>query len=1294
MPNIIGLAGGQPQKPTRWEPIYTGRWSSGIWTNRSPLRDAVTTRIVEKFYGAAGDALIDGSNVEISNKLTLVRRPGTSVADSNSYTSPDRFYDFRLSSPALEQIDVMVDQANALYSLYNGTKSLVFTKSTNSDQSYMQSVGNTLYFADGIDNKKWLQSLVTWSANEAWGANGSEFFTTFLIDPNNNIQQLIGTSLVVTGITIVNNVLTVTTSTTLTNLLSDDDIVTFPATMTATFLEKQSVTITGVTTNTFTAAFTNANYSGSESSIRAAAINGGTPISGGTVPTWGTTVPSSSNNFQGSITYDGSAIWVNRGQTVENWGIAPPTTVLTPTLGKAFASNWIAMTSYSLAGAIIDSNGNLQQVSTAGTSGSATPTWNTTPFGTTTDNTVTWTLIQTAAQLVWQPSYNYVSPLSLTQCAAASGGTTVYTGLILGGASNALAGNTYLVTGFAELANNGIFTCSASTTTTLTLSNTGGLAEDATSTATASKQGTIQYVIGNAAGVNCLFKLTPVSQPTISGNVSAYLYPASHIIGVGSVQLQYPTTTGSAAASYTTLNSLSAYGDPPGFFNQTILWNIVNGAGSIVGTVNPFPSYMGDVNLAVLGNLSFPVAGNYTITIVHQDGIVWGMGGGATLVSGPNNNQSGQTATVINGYPLFGGNNQSGPFTDTFVINIPTPGTYPFEFDYAYWYHPGQIFTVTCNGNTLANGATESGTVQPSWPGFSTSYAPAYANVSEAAGSLLWSNIGPVSDFVWSKSVGYTLPNTMIVDTNGYTEAPFRSGVSGTTQPIWLTGEYNLTNDNPNLIWINEGGGSSLPSGSLSTFNGGWQYCIALVNTLDNTVSNCTPLSVATGNFVGVESVTIAAGQGLPAPSNIDPQSDYVAIFRTTDGQAIPFLIPGVSTTYTLTLHDYLLNGYSDTTPDTGLNNLIQGAILGENTPPATGSKNLTYHLGRIFYSVANTVKWTTGAEAPVGNGINGSAPLNYDTVPSLVKRLVPVSSGLLVFTVSDVYLIQGLGTSSNPIQNAVPVLPGIGLASYNALDTNGPIIGMFTTDNEFLILDPSQGEDDGGFPIGDRLRLNNGNPGQTWNPANVYVAWHVQGEDKAWYVCDGEFGWYKLMPTPSPESGYTWCPFASITNGAKAVQSIELTPGKHRLLIGPTGTGELLQRDLSAFSDVGTPYPAWAVIGSAVLAQPGQVAEVAFINTECTKVGTPVTLGILIDEALPYYTGPIDILKQWVNDPPNTKVRPSRSFWAQRFYLAQNQEDAAAMRHCQIIVYFSPTDTVQNEMHTLTVFGAYSQEM
>jgi len=1070
MPNLIGLAGGQAQKQTRFAPIYTGRWSSGIWTNRSPLRDANTTRLTEKFYGASGDALIAGSNVEITNRLTLGRRPGNSVYDSNTWNSVDRFYDFRLFNLTTEEIYVMIDQAAALFSLFDGIQTQIFTKTAGAGSTFMQSVGNSLYFGNGIDNKKWVQTLTTWQAGFNWTNNSTPTFTTFLIDPAGNIQQL---------------------------------------------------TTAG--------------------------------ISGGTEPTWNETVPSVGNNFQGGTTTDGTSVWTNRGNPMENWGIAAPTGVVTPVVGSSRVS-WQASTYYSLPGVLIDSNGNLQQVTTAGLTAGSTPTWQTTVGATTTSGTAVFTLIQLASSMVWQPNTSYP---------------------------------------------NG------------------------------------HFVIGTATGTNCLFQLASGSSLAFNSNIAAYIYPQGSVPGV--VYLTYPTSLGSATESYTTLSSLQMTGTPTGS-GATQSWNNLNGAGVVTGTTTPFPTGADhDYQMVVLGSFDIPVAGQYAFTLVSHDAVLWGIGDGAQYVSGPNIPPSGggtnPTQTAVQGYPVFGGNNNrfeaGGISTNSFVLNFPTAGTYHYEIDYAYWFHSGQQLNLSANGQTIPFGTATTGTAEPVWPAFTTSNAPNYATVSESAGQYVWSNLGPVTDFTFLPNVNYTLPNNVIIDPNGYTEGPFRTGATGTTAPTFTTALNGLTLDNPNLIWINQGAATQPPAGSLSTFNGGWQYAIALVNTLDNTVSNATQLSIATGNHVGFASVTIPPASGLGNLADIDPQADYVAIFRTTDGEATPFLIPGTNTVYTIPLSTYITSGYTDTTPDTGLNNLIEAPIGGENTPPANGAINLTFHLNRIFYSIGNTVYWTSGPDTPIGNGVNGTSPLDFDTFPSLVKRMVPTTSGLMVFTVSDVYLIQGSGTSQSPIQSAIPIMTGIGLLNYDALDINGSIIGFFSTDNEFIIIDPAAGVTDAGFPIGDQLRQTSGNIGQNWNPANVYVTWHVQGEDKAWYVSDGVNGWFRLMATPSPESGYTWSPFATIQGGCKAVTSIEVTPGVHRLLLGPTGTGPILNRDLNASQDNGVSYPANAVIGSAVLAQPGQVAVVSYIVTDSAPFGTPLTLGVLMDEALPYYTGTFDILKE-----------------------------------------------------------------
>lgn len=84
--------------------------------------------------------------------------------------------------------------------------------------------------------------------------------------------------------------------------------------------------------------------------------------------------------------------------------------------------------------------------------------------------------------------------LTLSAAAAASGGSTVYAGTITGGGSNAFAGLYFVITGFDLTANNGTFLCTASTTTTLTLTNANGVAD--THAGTATSQGLVRCLLG------------------------------------------------------------------------------------------------------------------------------------------------------------------------------------------------------------------------------------------------------------------------------------------------------------------------------------------------------------------------------------------------------------------------------------------------------------------------------------------------------------------------------------------------------------------------------------------------------------------------------------------------------------------------------------------------------------------------------------------------------------------------------------------------------------------------------
>jgi hypothetical protein len=152
--------------------------------------------------------------------------------------------------------------------------------------------------------------------------------------------------------------------------------------------------------------------------------------SGTSVPIWG--------NSAGTTRTDGGVVWINQGA----FSASP------------FAT-WLPSHSYSSAtGRIIDSNGNIEVSTTTGKSGSSAPTWNTTPGGTTSDHTVTWTNAGTVASFA---------------LSAAGGTSAIIVDNIVGSGTLAGASQVY----FSTLSDQ---TCTTS-------GNTGGCAIQASQTA-------------------------------------------------------------------------------------------------------------------------------------------------------------------------------------------------------------------------------------------------------------------------------------------------------------------------------------------------------------------------------------------------------------------------------------------------------------------------------------------------------------------------------------------------------------------------------------------------------------------------------------------------------------------------------------------------------------------------------------------------------------------------------------------------------------------------------------------
>jgi hypothetical protein len=157
VPNPLQVAGAQ-LSPSDFAPLHVNRMTTGLWPNTNPLRDAGTAEYVEKFYGGRQDSLYGGINTEISTRLTLIRRPGCIIYNSQTFPPINRYYGWNTFTLTDEAVRVMVDTGMGGGIVYDGTgpntKQIIFTKSPGAGTTYFLGVGNTLYFTNGVDNKQ------------------------------------------------------------------------------------------------------------------------------------------------------------------------------------------------------------------------------------------------------------------------------------------------------------------------------------------------------------------------------------------------------------------------------------------------------------------------------------------------------------------------------------------------------------------------------------------------------------------------------------------------------------------------------------------------------------------------------------------------------------------------------------------------------------------------------------------------------------------------------------------------------------------------------------------------------------------------------------------------------------------------------------------------------------------------------------------------------------------------------------------------------------------------------------
>jgi hypothetical protein len=480
-------------------------------------------------------------------------------------------------------------------------------------------------------------------------------------------------------------------------------------------------------------------------------------------------------------------------------------------------------------------------------------------------------------------------------------------------------------------------------------------------------------------------------------------------------------------------------------------------------------------------------------------------------------------------------------------------------------------------------------------------------------------------------------------------------------------------------------GGGAIPPGSV--------FLGAPFGSMTNAISTASPVN----QIVGANS---GAVNTISGEYSADPQVDTIVIWRSADSASgagdmfelteIPN-VPALAGVSQWHFQDFLPSVATGSFP--GLNVLIAAPIDDSNDPPPSTFLPMVYNYNRIWGANGESVSFSGGPDVFTGNKNEAFNP--SDEIPFLapVTRLIRSSQGIVTFLTDSIEMIQGGPATATFF--SVTLAPGIGLSSYNMCDVYAGEILFFSSDNIFYVITPSLNVSNFGFPLGDQFANQPvfGSLDTTWNPATGYVAIHQKGTDNAVFVADGSTGWYRLNPHQVPGGMQgpepIWSPFAAITNGCKMVQSVETSPGIRQLLVGPNGPGQIFVRNQTVYTDNGTQYDANFTMGSIRMAKSGQLALLKHLEFDFSGVNYKPTVSYLLNEISGAFTPFVNGINNTPQfDPPSLygeTIIPS-SYSPNRYYFSANASLARCV-HMQIKVDFGTTSNA-DEVYSLVVFG------
>lgn len=1196
--NPLQQAGSQGDKPPRFASLYHGNFFTGLWTQRSPLNDPAT-RVEKLYYGGRQDALISGQNIELTNNLTLARRPGTSAYSLQPVPEAvNSFYSFKTFTTLTENIQVMVDGLTKIYTTTPAATTAIFTKSHGAGVASFLGINNWLYIGDGVDQRAWSGSgntrnwgiaqggLTLTSAYTGVGTAQSGVLPQTDQGPNAGTAADSGMA-GPTG----SEVWKVSGNSGVVGLVANQATSGFDGSNYLTLTGLKFFVPSGATINGIAVTMQKQTVQGEPDAFGYAIDNGVYLVKAGTIETGWT------DHSQGQVWTSGYASPFNYGSSSDLWGSGGLTSsdVNNSGFGVAIAAT-TDIISY-------DPDGFCSIVAQIN---SITVTVYYTPA-----TSPTWAN-PTRVQGAPDASYSTAVPTNDQQT---SGLLCTNFGLNLSGTVVGLQVN---VTGHVSAP-----VASDSTTLYAQLLDNNG----------------------NPIGAQKSIPFTSTSDVTVPFGSSNDLWNfavTETLVNAATVTITNTALT-SNVATYTAANSFTT--------GQLV---------SVLGTTN---------GGGVFNITSQPVISSdgatFTIAITHGNVVSGADSGTAFTGFGVRITASG------NGETFSVDAAQIQIWTAAITVSYTGSGSFSATTGYNYVYeYANSSVTPAVFSNPSASAST----------GVFTNAA--FATVGVVASpdpqvNAIWvfRTTDGGSDYEALPTNPYPNVTATINDNSpdsslnafqlaaiSQQNSPAPIGIAGMV--FYMGRVWGFVN---NVLYYATG-----PDLGNVLGNPYESFSLANFFTLPSAITKLIPTTVGL-LIITISDTFIVYGNGSATAASTGVSGItvfYTAPFLTGIGMLSRFAADVNGTTiYMLTTDGQLLSldpqsgvseiGFPIGTPNIAYPNDPSLATFN----PATAY--ITWHVGgskdKALFAADGATGWfrCNTSQAPEGGfvwspkaNINGGcqAVQSIETSPGIHQLLIgPASSGQLTTPIIT-------GSAGVPL-GSVP--PGTYYLVITGVDLGG---NQTTVSNQ--------------IPIGIGGRTHGAQIFYTSDPRSTsYRVWFgtTAGAQTSYFT------------TSSPTSF-----IFNTTSGA----STGVLPTTNTTVVGG---GQILYRNLSTSTDSGITYPANFTMGSMVLAYPGQMAELAFVTCDYNKIGTSPLLSVLMDEI----SGSFSSLSGYVHqDPPaiyGVTTAPL-TLYANRYDFAQSVDGGLPppvyCRHLQILVDFGSTDGVQNELLSLTLYGAHYSEM